>query len=67
MRAQPGDVLTVRRLRGDEDRHGTILEVVGIDGAPPYLIRWQDGHESTYFPSSDNQIEHPHPQPDGVR
>ncbi|HLK01517.1 MAG TPA: DUF1918 domain-containing protein [Streptosporangiaceae bacterium] len=59
MRAQAGDELIVRgRHAGDEDRHGKILEVEGQDGAPPYLVRWSDGHESTFFPSSDSVIEH---------
>lgn len=59
MRANPGDELVVHgRHTGDEDRHGEILEVEGADGGPPYLVRWSDGHESTFFPSSDSVIEH---------
>jgi hypothetical protein len=67
MRAQAGDQLTVRgRHQGDEDRHGEIIEVEGADGAPPYLVRWRDGHVSTFFPSSDSQIAHLPPE-SGVR
>ncbi len=54
MQAQVGDELTVKgRHQGDEDRHGEILEVHGEQGAPPYLVRWRDSHESVFFPSSD--------------
>ena len=59
MRAQVGDELTVKgRHQGDGDRHGEIIKVDGADGAPPYVVRWQDGHESVFFPSSDTEIEH---------
>lgn len=67
MRAAVGDGLTVKgRHQGDEDRHGEIIEVHGQDGNPPYLVRWRDGHESVFFPSSDTLVEH-HParQPAG--
>jgi len=67
MRAQAGDQLTVRgRHQGDDDRHGEIIEVEGVDGAPPYMVRWRDGHVSTFFPSSDAEVEHQRPDPDGV-
>lgn len=63
MRANPGDGLIVHgRHTGDEDRHGEIVEVEGADGSPPYLVRWSDGHESTFFPSSDSVIEHRPPR-----
>jgi hypothetical protein len=59
MHAQAGDELTVRgRHQGDEDRHGVIIRVDGANGAPPYLVRWRDGHESVFFPASGAKIEH---------
>jgi hypothetical protein len=59
MRAKVGDELTVKgRHQGDGERHGEIIQVDGPDGAPPYLIRWQDGHDSLFFPSSDAEITH---------
>ena len=59
MRAQVGDELTVKgRHQGDGDRHGEIIKVDGADGAPPYVVRWQDGHESVFFPSSDTEVQH---------
>jgi hypothetical protein len=62
MRAQVGDELTVMgRHQGDEERHGEIIKVDGPDGAPPYLVRWRDGHDSLFFPSSDAEITHARP------
>ena len=59
MQAQVGDELTVKgRHQGDVDRHGEIIKVEGLHGAPPYLVRWRDGHESVFFPSSDTAVEH---------
>ena len=59
MRAGVGDELTVKgRRQGDEERHGEIIKVDGADGAPPYVVRWRDGHESVFFPSSDVEIQH---------
>ena len=52
MKARVGDRLVVRRHRsGDAERHAEVLEVRGKDGAPPYLVRWSDGHESILVPS----------------
>jgi Domain of unknown function (DUF1918) len=59
MRAQVGDEVTVKgRRQGDEERHGEIVQVGGQDGTPPYLVRWEDGHDSLFFPSSDAEVIH---------
>ena len=59
MKAQVGDELIVKGLHvGNPDRRGVITEVRGKDGGPPYLVRWSDGHESSFFPSSDTVVEH---------
>jgi hypothetical protein len=59
MKAEAGDELTVRgRHQGDEDRHGTIVRVDGENGAPPYQVRWSDGHESVFFPESGTEVQH---------
>ena len=51
MKAQVGDELVVKvRHVGDPDRTGVIIEVIGQAGGPPYLVRWSDGHESSFFP-----------------
>jgi hypothetical protein len=60
MHAQVGDQLTVKgRRQGDEERHGKIIQVDGPDGTPPYEVSWEDGHQSLFFPSSDDtEITH---------
>ena len=59
MRAVAGDELLVRgRHVGDQDRQGVIIEVHGNDGAAPYLVKWTDGHQSVFMPSSDTLVEH---------
>lgn len=56
MRANVGDHLVVEgRHVGMGRREGEILEV-GDDGAPPYLVRWDDGHEGLTFPGPDAHV-----------
>ena len=59
MRALVGDRLHVHgRTVGLPDRIGKIVEVRGDDGTPPYVVRFEDGHESLMFPGPDAVIEH---------
>ncbi len=59
MKAQVGDELVVKgRHVGDHDRTGVIIEVRGQAGGPPYLVRWSDGHESSFFPAAGTVAEH---------
>jgi hypothetical protein len=59
MNANVGDRIVVRGHQvGDSDRRGEIVEVHGADGAPPYVVRWSDGHQGLYFPGSDATVEH---------
>lgn len=59
LRASPGDRLVVKgHHTGEPQRDGEILKVLGEKGAPPYFVRWSDGHESEIFPSSDIFVEH---------
>lgn len=37
-------------------REGQVIEVRGADGAPPYVVRWDDGHEGLVFPGPDAHI-----------
>ncbi len=58
MKAKVGDRLHVHgRTVGDVDRVGEIVEVHGEDGAPPFLVRFPDGHETLVFPGPDATIE----------
>ena len=59
MKAHVGDELIVKGTHiGDPERRGVITEVHGADSAPPYLVQWNDGHESSFFPASDTVVEH---------
>jgi hypothetical protein len=54
MHAEMGDRVTVPgRHVGDPERHGEVLEIRGPDGGPPYLIRWDDGHEGLVCPGAE--------------
>lgn len=60
MRAVVGDRLLVHgRAAGTSDQTAEIIEVRGPDGAPPYLVRHDDGQEALVFPGSDASVEHP--------
>lgn len=54
MQATVGDRLHVHgRIVGNPDQLAEIIEVRGADGAPPYLVRYPDGHEGLVFPGPD--------------
>lgn len=58
MQARVGDRFLVRsHMVGQGERHGTIVEVRGRNGAPPYLVRFDDGHEALIFPGPDAVVE----------
>lgn len=58
MRAEVGDRLHVHgRTVGLTDKIGEIVEVRGSDGGPPYLVRFDDGHESLVFPGPDATVD----------
>lgn len=59
LHARPGDRFVVRGHHlGEPERDGEILEVLGDDGAPPYRVRWDDGHVSEVFPGPDAYVQH---------
>jgi len=60
MRAAVGDELIATSHRvGEPARHGVITAIKGPDGAPPYVVRWDDGHEGVSFPGPDAHVTHP--------
>ena len=60
MRAVVGDHLHVHgRMVGSSDQTSEIIEIRGVDGAPPYVVRHDDGHEALVFPGADASVEHP--------
>ncbi|QNE34574.1 DUF1918 domain-containing protein [Leifsonia shinshuensis] len=59
MQASIGDRICIRGTHVESaDRHGSVIEVRGDDGAPPYLVRFDDGHETLVYPGTDAVIEH---------
>ena len=51
MKAQKGDRIVLAGEQVDRPtRDGEILEVRGKDGAPPYMVRWSDGHTGLLYP-----------------
>lgn len=66
MRAEVGDRLLVHgRVVGTPDQVSEIIEVRGEDGAPPYLVRRDDGHEVLVFPGPDATVERTQPGESG--
>jgi Domain of unknown function (DUF1918) len=60
MHAIVGDRLHVHsRVVGASDQTSEIIEIRGPGGAPPYLVRRDDGHEALVFPGADASVEHP--------
>lgn len=58
MQATVGDRLHVHgNTVGQPDRAGQIVEIHGPGGEPPYLVRFEDGHETLVFPGPDAVIE----------
>ena len=58
MRASVGDRLHVHgAVVGQADRIGEIVEVRGSGGTPPFLVRFDDGHEGLVFPGPDCVVE----------
>ena len=57
MRANAGDRLVVESNKVDSPRReGEVVEVRGPDGAPPYVVRWEDGHEGLTYPGPDAHV-----------
>ncbi|MPZ61863.1 MAG: DUF1918 domain-containing protein [Propionibacteriales bacterium] len=59
MHAEVGERLRIHgRTVGVHDQEGEIIEVRGPDGAPPYVVRFADGHETLIYPGPDAEVEH---------
>lgn len=58
MQASTGTRIVIHgKTVGVPDRRGEITEVRGADGGPPYLVSFDDGHESLVFPGPDFAIQ----------
>ena len=60
MHAAVGDQIVVETTTLDTPpRKGEVLEVIGSGDNRHYRVRWQDGHESIYFPGPDAHLSEP--------
>jgi hypothetical protein len=58
---QAGDTVEITGQRlGEDGRTGEILEVIGDPGHEHFRVRWEDGHESLVYPSSDAVVRPRH-------
>jgi Domain of unknown function (DUF1918) len=60
MKAEKGDRIVIRGHRiGEPDRDCEVLEVRGVDGGPPFVVRWEEsGQEALFFPGTDAVVAH---------
>jgi len=57
MQAKTGDRIVVDGAKvGQARRQGEVVEVLSAQARQHYRVRWADGHESVYFPSSDAHV-----------
>ena len=60
MQAVVGDRIAIPgRHVGDAGKLGEVIDVRGVDGRPPYLVRWSDGHEAVCYPGPETRVAHP--------
>jgi hypothetical protein len=58
MQATVGERIVIHgKSVGRADRHGEIVEVRGADGGPPFMVRFDDGHETLLYPGVDCELE----------
>jgi hypothetical protein len=58
LRGRIGDLVVVEGRRvGQGRRVGEIVEVLGEPGHEHYRVRWEAGHETVFYPSSDATIQ----------
>jgi hypothetical protein len=58
MQAEVGDRLCIHgRTVGDPDRAGTITEVLGQRGQPPYRVRFSRDVQTVVMPGPDTTVE----------
>lgn len=59
-----GDIVVIVGHRvGEAERSGEILEVLATSERQHFLVRWDDGHESVYYPGIDATIHRGRPRP----
>ena len=57
MEAKIGDEIVIdARETGGSRREGEVLEVRRAGDVLHYVVRWDDGHESVFYPGSDAHV-----------
>jgi hypothetical protein len=63
MKGNVGDEIIVEgRTLGEPRRTGEVLEVLHSGDVTHYRLRWDDGTECVFYPSSDTQFVRPSPR-----
>ena len=56
-KGRPGDVIVVEEHHLGEGRRACeVLEVLGTGSREHYRVKWDDGHESIFFPGNDAHL-----------
>jgi hypothetical protein len=63
----PGDTIEIRGRPGAPSRIGVVLEVLGDGPHRHYRVRWDERHESLFFPAGGEGVHvhrarRPHPR-----
>ncbi|WP_256794959.1 DUF1918 domain-containing protein [Terrabacter sp. Ter38] len=67
MEARVGDRITMAAEHvGQSTREGTIREVKGEGGGPPYVVEWSDGHTGIIHPGPGSVLRCEHPADDAA-
>jgi len=57
--AHAGDGIEVDSMEiGHPKRRGEVLRVLGDHDTEHYFVRWDDGHESYFYPGSTSHVIH---------
>ncbi len=57
MDVKVGDEIVVDAVHtGEPKREGEILEILDRDGVVHYRVKWDDGHESLFYPGSTTHV-----------
>ncbi|MCZ7525118.1 MAG: DUF1918 domain-containing protein [Acidimicrobiia bacterium] len=60
MHANVGDHIVVDATEvGQPQRRGEVVEVRGETGHEHYVVRWEDGHETIFYPGSSAHVVEP--------
>jgi len=59
---RPGDTIEVRGIPGAPTRRGTIIDVLGEGVHLHYRVKWDEAHESLFFPGAGEGVHVFHPR-----